>query len=197
VSIRSFGMKRGRHRGSKWPERTVLVVFAALAVTVLVFAIRNVRRQDALLQWRQSLESEAKHPPWPAWSSSWPELPVPPARRHRLPQDLHGAYAYAATHRDTLKRIPCFCGCAQMGHTSALDCFVERFRGDGTPVWNAHSFDCDMCVHIAREVMLMESRGLTAPRIRAAIEEQYGHGHVSTPTPRTTGPAEDTHEHAD
>ena len=92
-------------------------------------------------------------------------------------------YAYVATHADLLAQIPCFCGCAGQGHRSVLNCFVAGFRADGTPTWTDHSFDCEMCVHIAREVMLMESQGLRAGQIQSAIDDQYSHGHVRTPTP--------------
>ena len=142
------------------------------------------------------MEAEAGRLPWPAWSPAWPPLPQPPARRHRLPQDLHGVYAYAATHQETLSKIPCFCGCAREGHTSVSSCFIQRFRGDGAPVWTAHSFDCEMCVHIAREVMLMESQGRSIRQIRAAIEERYAPGHVSTPTPVAYAPEVTAHEHS-
>jgi hypothetical protein len=41
-----------------------------------------------------------------------------------------------------------------------------------------------MCVHIAREVMLMSSRGMSLSDIRGEIDKQYGHGsHRPTNTP--------------
>lgn len=69
------------------------------------------------------------------------------------------------------------------GRRSLLNRFAASFRADTTPTWTDHSFDCEMCIHIAREVMLMESQGLRVDQIQAAIEGQYSHGHVRTPTP--------------
>ena len=183
MKIRSFVVKkRGRRASSRW-DRAALAVIALVIVGVGFVSVRNLRQHDALTRWRSALESAAGSPAWPEWSTAWPELPAPPARRHRPPQDLRGVYAYAATHPDLLAQIPCFCGCAAQGHRSLLNCFVSRFREDGTPAWTNHSFDCEMCVHIAREVMLMESQGLRVDQIQAAIDRQYSHGHVRTPTP--------------
>ena len=183
MRIRSFVVKRRNQRASPWRARAALTVIAVAIAALAVVVIRNVGRHDALTRWRSALESAAGRPSWPEWSADWPELPAPPARRHRPPQDLRGVYAYAATHADLLAQIPCFCGCAAQGHRSLLNCFVSRFRADGTPAWTDHSFDCEMCVHIAREVMLMESQGLRVDQIQAAIDRQYSHGHVRTPTP--------------
>jgi len=183
MRIRSFVVKGRSRRTSPWWDRAALAVIAVMVAAFVVVAIGNVRRHDALTRWRNALESAAGSPRWPDWSPAWPALPEPPARRHRLPQDLRGVYAYAATHVDLLARIPCFCGCAAQGHRSLLHCFVAGFQGDGTPTWTDHSSDCEMCVHIAREVMLMESQGLRAGQIQAVIDAQYSRGHVRTPTP--------------
>ena len=110
----------------------------------------------------------------------------PPKRRHQLPQDLRGAYAYAALNKDVLQHIPCYCGCVREGHRSNLNCFVSSFRADGTPIWTDHSFSCPMCVHIAREAMLMSSQGMSVQRVREEIEKRYrvlGEG-THTPTGR-------------
>jgi hypothetical protein len=182
MRIRSFVVGR-RKRASAWWDRAALAVIAVVIAALAVIVVRNVRRHDALTRWRTALEVAAGNPSWPEWSPVWPALPEPRTRRHRVPQDLRGVYAYAATHAELLAKIPCFCGCAAEGHRSVLNCFVAGFRADGTPTWTDHSFDCEMCVHIAREVMLMESQGLRVDQIQAAIEGQYSHGHVRTPTP--------------
>ena len=183
MRIRSFVVRRRNQRASPWWDRAALAVIGLMVVAFAFIAVRNLRRHDALTRWRSALELAAGNPSWPEWSPAWPALPEVPARRARPPQDLRGVYAYAATHADLLAQIPCFCGCAAQGHRSLLNCFVSRFRADGTPAWTDHSFDCEICVHIAREVMLMESQGLQAGQIQAAIDRQYAHGHVRTPTP--------------
>jgi hypothetical protein len=66
-----------------------------------------------------------------------------------------------------------------------LNCFVSGFRPDGTPTWTDHSFSCPMCVHIAREAMLMTSQGMPLQQVREEIERRYrvvGEG-TQTPLP--------------
>jgi hypothetical protein len=35
------------------------------------------------------------------------------------------AYLFALARPDVLRYLPCYCGCASLGHTSNLDCFVR------------------------------------------------------------------------
>ena len=170
-------------KGPSWPGRLAFAVILLGAALFVVAAVRNFRRHDALVQWRATLERATGSPAWPEWVSTWPELPVP-RRRHSRGADLRGPYAYAASHRHQLEYIPCYCGCVAQGHRSNLQCFVSSFRGDGAPVWTDHSFDCEMCVHIAREVMLMSSQRTSLSEIRRVIDQRYGHGsHGGTNTP--------------
>ena len=172
MRIRSFRRAMRRPR-SQWPVRLAWAVMALGAVLVIAAVARNLGRHDSITAWRQTLETSAGRPSWPEWSPTWPPLPTPPQRRHQLPQDLHGAYAYAARNAEVLQHIPCYCGCVHEGHRSNLNCFVSGFRPEGTPIWTDHSYSCPMCVHIAREVMLMASRGMSLPQIREAIESRY------------------------
>lgn len=182
MRIRSF---RPSPRGSRsaWPSRLAWSLIGIAAILFVAVAVRNLRRHDALTEWRQSLEAGANKPAWPEWSNAWPPLPDPPRARHQLPQDLHGFYAYAASHPQVLEKIPCYCGCVREGHRSNLNCFVSGFRRDGTPIWTDHSFSCPMCVHIAREVMLMASQGLSIGRIRSEIDARYRDQGSPTNTP--------------
>lgn len=168
---------------SPWPTRFAWLVIGIGAVFFIVAVVRNLSRHDSLTEWRQALEAAASRPAWPEWSASWPDLPTPPRRRHQLPQDLRGAYAYAALNKEVLQHIPCYCGCVREGHRSNLNCFVSEFRADGTPIWTDHSFSCPMCVHIAREAMLMSSQGMSVQRIREEIEKRYRVLGNRTPTP--------------
>ena len=173
MRIRSFTRAMRKPSRSPWPTRVAWTVIAVVAVFFIVAAVRNLQRQDSLTAWRQSLEAAAGRPRWPEWSARWPPLPNPPQRRHELPQDLHGVYAYAASHPEVLEHISCYCGCVREGHRSNLNCFVSRFRPDGTPIWTDHSFSCPMCVHIAREAMLMTSRGVPLQQVRDEIDKRY------------------------
>ena len=190
MRIRSFGASSRRSR-SAWPSRTACIVIGSLVVLFAVAVVRNVRRHDMLTEWRQSLESATKRPAWPEWSHEWPRLPETRQRRQQASQDLHGVYAYAATHREVLEKIPCYCGCARDGHRSNLNCFVSSFRQDGTPIWTDHSFSCPMCVHIAREVMLMMSQGLSINRVRLEIDTHYRDQGTPTDTPPVSDAASD------
>lgn len=187
MRIRSFSPRSMRRPSrSPWPSRLAWALIAVAAVFFVAAVARNLSRYDSLTQWRQSLEVAAGRPSWPEWSSAWPPLPDPPQRRHQFPQDLDGVYAYAARHQEVLQHIPCYCGCVREGHRSNLNCFVSGFRADGTPIWTDHSFSCPMCVHIAREVMLMSSQGMSLQRIRDEIEKRYrvlGEP-TNTPSPR-------------
>ena len=175
---------RLRHtKGSLWPTRTALAVLICFALFAVIVVVRSVRRHDMLIEWRQTLERAAGQSAWPAWSASWAPLPQSRRRANRLPLDLKGPYAFAALNPDVLRHIPCYCGCVHEGHRSNLSCFVERFRPDGNPVWTTHSFDCEMCVHIAREVMLMSSRGVALEAIRNEVDKHYGALGQSTDTP--------------
>ena len=171
MGIRSFRRAMRQPSRSRWPAAMAWVVIGVATVLFIGVVVARLQRHDSLTQWRQSLERAAGPVEWPAWSPNWPALPTP--SRKGLAQDLHGPYAYAARAREVLGRIPCYCGCVGQGHGSVLNCFVREFRENGTPVWNDHSFDCDLCVHIAREVMLMSVQGMSVSRIREEIDGHY------------------------
>lgn len=178
LSLRSIR----RPSGSVWSTRVAWAVLGTAAVVFVVVVVINLRRHDALVRWRANLEAATGNPAWPAWSPEWPELPAP--RQRQITAGLRGVYAYAATHKEVLGHIPCYCGCVREGHRSNLSCYVTEFRADGTPVWTDHSFSCDMCVHITREVMLMSAQRMSLGDIRATIEQRYGHRpHRATNTP--------------
>ena len=53
-----------------------------------------------------------------------PESILPPDIQ-RAPADVREAYRFAVANRDTLRYIPCFCGCGAVGHTSNASCYVK------------------------------------------------------------------------
>ena len=150
-------------------SRSVWIVAAAVLVLFLLVVARSIRRHDALVSWQQGLEDGASEP-WPEWDPKWPLLPRP---RNATVADLSGPYAFAARNAESLRYIPCFCGCAREGHRSALNCFVSGFSGQGLPIWTDHAFTCPLCLNILREVALMTTRGMSLPAIRAAIDEHH------------------------
>ncbi len=47
-------------------------------------------------------------------------------------------YRYALERGEALEHIPCFCGCAKIGHRGNRDCYVKRVNRDGTVTWTSH-----------------------------------------------------------
>ena len=188
MRIRSFS-PRTKGRRSRYGKTGVLLL-AVVGVVFVVLVARNISRHDDLVKWRVRLEAEAGNPPWPEWSSKWPPLPQPKRLHVRQAASVTGPYAFAATHQEILRTIPCYCGCVREGHQSVLQCFLSGSSADNSPIWTDHSFDCEMCIHIAREVFLMTSQRLPPRVIRGSIESKYRD--VGTPT-RTSAPAPDAH----
>src|ERR1043166_4110249 len=58
-----------------------------------------------------------------------PESILPPDI-HKAPDDVREAYRFALANRDTLRYIPCYCGCGEQGHTSNASCY---FNDNSTP----------------------------------------------------------------
>jgi len=58
-----------------------------------------------------------------------PESILPPDIL-KAPDEVREAYRFALVNRDTLRYIPCYCGCGEQGHTSNASCY---FRDDSTP----------------------------------------------------------------
>ena len=50
---------------------------------------------------------------------------VLPADIAKAPDEVREAYRFAITNRDSLRYIPCFCGCGSEGHTSNASCYVK------------------------------------------------------------------------
>ena len=49
----------------------------------------------------------------------------------KRPVDVQEMYRYAAANRETLRYIPCFCGCVEGGHRDNFDCYVREVFPDG------------------------------------------------------------------
>jgi hypothetical protein len=48
-----------------------------------------------------------------------------PADIRNAPEEVREAYCFAIANRDTLRYIPCYCGCGSEGHTSNASCYVK------------------------------------------------------------------------
>jgi hypothetical protein len=58
-----------------------------------------------------------------------PESILPPDIR-KAPSEVREAYRFAIANRDTLRYIPCYCGCGEQGHISNASCY---FKDNSTP----------------------------------------------------------------
>lgn len=118
-------------------------------------------------------------------SSPQPEHTVAMAAANSMPVEIAGeprrvleAYRFAAANPDVLSRIPCYCGCGPMGHTSNYDCF---WQADGTV--ERHATGCGICVDIAQDVRQALGQGRSLTEIRAQIDGDYSRFGPSTDTP--------------
>ncbi len=71
----------------------------------------------------------------------WPAKNVWPEHFQRAPADVQEAYRYAVVNYDTLRWMPCFCGCGANGHVSNFDCYVREVRDDGSVLLDPMGFN--------------------------------------------------------
>jgi hypothetical protein len=105
-----------------------------------------------------------------------------PADVVAAPVVVQQAYQYAVANPDTLKHIPCYCGCGKMGHKSNYACYVESTDTAGKLTYDSHALGCSICVDITQDVMRLTKQGKTTPEIRAyvdAIYSRYGPSNLS------------------
>lgn len=96
-----------------------------------------------------------------------------PAEVKSAPVTVQQAYQFAAANPDTMKQIPCYCGCGAMGHTSNYSCYVQSADGQGVITYDTHALGCSICVDITQDVMRMVKQGKTTPEIKASIDQTY------------------------
>lgn len=96
-----------------------------------------------------------------------------PAEVLAAPISVQQSYQYAVANPETLKEIPCYCGCGSMGHTSNYDCFVQGQDAQGAILYDSHALGCSICVDITLDVMRLQAEGKDLPGIRTYIDETY------------------------
>ena len=62
-----------------------------------------------------------------------------PADIAKAPGDVREAYRFAVLNRDTLRYIPCYCGCGADGHTSNASCYFKDSSTPANPVFDRMS----------------------------------------------------------
>lgn len=48
------------------------------------------------------------------------------------PANVQEAYRFAVANPELVDKMPCYCGCGSVGHTSNLECYVKDFNPDGS-----------------------------------------------------------------
>jgi hypothetical protein len=67
-----------------------------------------------------------------------PENILPPDIA-KAPGEVREAYRFAILNRDTLRYIPCYCGCGADGHTSNASCYFKDSSTPANPVFDRMS----------------------------------------------------------
>ena len=89
------------------------------------------------------------------------------------PVVVQQAYQFASANPDTLKQIPCYCGCGAAGHTSNYSCYVQSVDPGGTITFDHHALGCSTCVDITQDVMRLQREGKSVAQIRAYVDNTY------------------------
>jgi hypothetical protein len=61
-----------------------------------------------------------------------------PGEIRRLPRDVQEAYRFALANPDILDKIPCYCGCNQIGHLNNRMCYVRSETAGGGVLFDSH-----------------------------------------------------------
>ena len=62
-----------------------------------------------------------------------------PSDIRKAPVEVREAYRFAIANRDTLRYIPCYCGCGDQGHTSNASCYFQDNSTPEKPVFDRMS----------------------------------------------------------
>ena len=89
------------------------------------------------------------------------------------PTRVHEAYQFSAANREVAESVPCYCGCADIGHTSSYDCYVDEAYEFGSVIFDEHALNCGICVDITQDVMRMMREGKSTPQIVNYINDTY------------------------
>ena len=113
-------------------------------------------------------------------SSSAPDPGLNMHPASKLPQEVQDsaqtvveAYQFAVANPEIMQQIPCYCGCAPMGHDSNYACYVTEVKAEGEIVYDDHALGCSICVDITQDVMLLLQEGKTVEEIRPIIDQTF------------------------
>jgi hypothetical protein len=100
-------------------------------------------------------------------------MDVMPADVKSAPITVQQAYQFAAANPDVMKKIPCYCGCGAMGHTSNYACYVSDVDANGKISFDTHALGCSICVDITQDTMRLIKQDKTVPEIKLYIDQTY------------------------
>jgi hypothetical protein len=88
--------------------------------------------------------------------------------------EVEEAYAYALTHPKVVAWMPCYCGCAAMGHGSNLDCYFKAGVVSDRAQFDEHASFCDICVQITLKTKELRAQGRSLAEIRQIVDQTFG-----------------------
>jgi len=62
-----------------------------------------------------------------------------PSSFAQLPPQVQEAYRFALANSDVLEKIPCYCGCNQVGHMNNRMCYIQSIDADGQVILDDHA----------------------------------------------------------
>lgn len=98
---------------------------------------------------------------------------------------IHESYRFAVANPDLADAVPCYCGCAGMGHTSSYDCYVASIDENGLIQFDDHAISCSICIDITQDTMRLLDEGKSTAEILAQIEADYARFGAPTIKPET------------
>jgi hypothetical protein len=96
-----------------------------------------------------------------------------PAEVQSAPVTVQQAYQFAVANPDILQKLPCYCGCGEIGHTSNYACYVAGREADGSVKYDPHALGCSICVDITWDAMRLLKQGKSVQDIRAYVDSAY------------------------
>lgn len=96
-----------------------------------------------------------------------------PADVQAAPVSVQQAYQFAVANPDVLQKIPCFCGCGKMGHTSNYSCYVQSVDDKGSITFDNHAMGCSLCVDITQDTMRLMQQGKSPQEVRIYVDATY------------------------
>jgi hypothetical protein len=96
-----------------------------------------------------------------------------PREVQQAPATVRESYQFAVANPDVLERIPCYCGCGAMGHTSSYSCYAQGTETAGTLSFDGHALGCSICVDITQDTMRLLRQGKDISEIKAYVDQRY------------------------